>query len=103
MSHSTHPHPLMGQSLSFIPTLATMALGLIAGRWLRDGGAAWRTVGRLALAGLLLLAAGTAVDLAGVCPSVKRIWTPAWALYSGGWCFLLLAGFSAVTDVAGLT
>jgi predicted acyltransferase len=90
-------------TLSFIPTLATMALGLIAGRWLRDGGAVWRTVGRLALAGLLLLAAGTAADLAGVCPSVKRIWTPAWALYSGGRCFLLLAGFSAVTDVAGLT
>jgi predicted acyltransferase len=32
---------------------------------------------------------------------VKRIWTPAWTLYSGGWCFLLLAGFYAVMDVGG--
>jgi predicted acyltransferase len=30
---------------------------------------------------------------------VKRIWTPSWVLYSGGWCFLLLAGFYWVIDV----
>ena len=27
---------------------------------------------------------------------VKRIWTPSWVLFSGGWCFLLLAAFYAV-------
>jgi predicted acyltransferase len=32
---------------------------------------------------------------------VKRIWTPAWTLFSGGLCFLLLAGFSWVIDVKG--
>jgi heparan-alpha-glucosaminide N-acetyltransferase len=30
---------------------------------------------------------------------VKRIWTPSWVLFSGGWCFLLLAGFYAVIDL----
>ena len=30
---------------------------------------------------------------------VKRIWTPSWTLFSGGWCFLLLAGFYALIDV----
>jgi predicted acyltransferase len=30
---------------------------------------------------------------------VKRIWTPSWVLFSGGWCFLLLAGFYAVIDI----
>ena len=30
-----------------------------------------------------------------ICPIVKRIWTPSWVLFSGGWCFLLSAGFSA--------
>ncbi|MCW5559799.1 MAG: DUF5009 domain-containing protein, partial [Verrucomicrobiae bacterium] len=30
------------------------------------------------------------------------IWTPSWVLYSGGWCFLLLAGFYAVIDLAGV-
>ena len=32
---------------------------------------------------------------------MKRIWTPSWVLFSGGWCFLLLAGFYAVIDVRG--
>ncbi len=32
---------------------------------------------------------------------MKRIWTPSWVLYSGGWCFLLLAGFYAVIDGRG--
>jgi predicted acyltransferase len=36
-----------------------------------------------------------------VCPSVKRIWTPSWVLFSGGWCFLFLAGFYASLDAIG--
>jgi predicted acyltransferase len=32
---------------------------------------------------------------------VKRIWTPSWVLFSGGWCFLGLAMFYAVIDVCG--
>jgi predicted acyltransferase len=30
---------------------------------------------------------------------VKRIWTPAWTLFSGGVCFLFLAAFSWVIEV----
>jgi predicted acyltransferase len=30
---------------------------------------------------------------------VKRIWTPAWTLFSGGVCFFFLAAFSWVIDV----
>jgi predicted acyltransferase len=41
-------------------------------------------------------------DWTGVCPIVKRIWTPAWVLYSGGCCFFFMAAFYAVCDVAGL-
>jgi predicted acyltransferase len=88
-------------TLSFIPTLGTMILGLIAGDWLKRGGATWSTVGRLTLAGLVFLALGWIADATGVCPSVKRIWTPSWTLFSGGWCFLLLAAFYAVMDVIG--
>jgi predicted acyltransferase len=33
---------------------------------------------------------------------VKRIWTPAWVLFSGGWCFLLLAAFCGLVDGWGL-
>ena len=51
------------------------------------------------LAILALFGAGWGLGAVGVCPVVKRIWTPTWTLYSGGWCFLLLAGFYAATDV----
>lgn len=85
-------------TLSFIPTLGTMILGLIAGGMLRSERSSLDKVKWLALAGLVSLVAGAALGWLGVCPVVKRIWTPSWVLYSGGWCFLLLAGFFAVID-----
>ena len=88
-------------TLSFIPTLATMILGLIAGGWLRFEKTPLAKLGRLAVAGAACLALGLAADGSGVCPIVKRVWTPSWTLFSGGWCFLLLAGFYAALDTAG--
>jgi predicted acyltransferase len=89
-------------TLSFIPTLATMVLGLIAGGWLREEAPGWSKVRRLLVGGLCMLAVGWGLGVAGVCPVVKRIWTPSWTLFSGGWCFVILAAFYAVVDVAGL-
>ena len=88
-------------TLSFIPTLATMILGLIAGGFIRGSRSSWEKVRWLAAAGVISLGAGWAVGALGACPVVKRIWTPSWTLFSGGWCFLLLAGFYAVIDVLG--
>lgn len=84
-------------TLSFIPTLATMILGLIAGTWLKTM-RGWPAVGRFLAVGLVLLGIGYGLDRSGLCPSVKRIWTPTWVLFSGGWCFVLLGLFSAATD-----
>jgi predicted acyltransferase len=86
---------------SFIPTLGTMILGLIAGGVLRNGRTPWEKARWLVVAGLIALAAGWTFGAVGVCPVVKRIWTPSWVLFSGGWCFLLLAGFYAVVDIRG--
>lgn len=86
---------------SFLPTLATMILGLIAGGWLRRAESAWRQVLWLTAAGAVGLAVGRALGEFGVCPVVKRIWTPSWVLFSGGWCFLLLAFFHALTAGIG--
>jgi predicted acyltransferase len=88
-------------TLSFIPTLGTMILGLLAGGWLRDQTASYRKLLKLLAAGAGCLALGSLLDWAGVCPSVKRIWTPAWTLYSGGWCFLFLAAFFVVNEMLG--
>ena len=86
-------------TLSFIPTLATMILGSIAGNWLRTGRTPGEKLRLLAGAGVAGLVLGGLLHWAGVCPLVKRIWTPTFTIYSGGWCFLLLAGFYAVIDV----
>ncbi len=90
-------------TLSFIPTLGTMILGLIAGGWLMRPDSQGQKLARLVIAGVVLLGAGYGLDALGVCPSVKRIWTPSWVLFSGGWCFLILAGFYALTDCSGYT
>jgi len=87
-------------TLSFIPTLGTMILGLIAGQWLRAS-APRIPMKRLLLAGVIGIAAGLLLHFTGICPVVKRIWTPSWTLFSGGACFLFLAGFSWVIEVRG--
>jgi predicted acyltransferase len=89
-------------TLSFIPTLGTMILGLLSGGVLRRGWTGAAKLGWLLAAGIAGLAAGWALGALGVCPVVKRIWTPSWVLFSGGWCFLFLAGFYAVIDLLGL-
>jgi predicted acyltransferase len=85
-------------TLSFIPTLGTMILGLIAGRWMRESAPVIPLKKMLAAAGIGI-AAGLLLHFTGICPVVKRIWTPAWTLYSGGACFLLLALFSWILDI----
>jgi len=88
-------------TLSFIPTLGTMILGLIAGKVLQSERTPREKIRWLAVAGVTGLAAGWLLGFAGLCPVVKRIWTPSWVLFSGGWCLLLLAACYAVIDVAG--
>jgi len=87
-------------TLSFIPTLATMILGLLAGNILRYALPGKDKVKRFAGIGLGLLALGALLHFTGINPIVKRIWTPAWTIFSGGWCFLFLAAFYAIIDVA---
>jgi predicted acyltransferase len=86
-------------TLSFIPTLATMILGLIAGNELKNSNLPKEKIRKFLVFGISLLAIGTALNYFNICPNVKRIWTPTWTLFSGGWCFLLLTFFYVVVDV----
>lgn len=88
-------------TLSFIPTLATMLLGLLAGGTLRADWTLRRRFAWLGIAGAGGLLLGWVLHSTGICPLVKRIWTPAWVLWSGGLCCLMLAAFHAVADVWG--
>ncbi|WP_238398482.1 acyltransferase family protein [Edaphobacter sp. 12200R-103] len=87
-------------TLSFIPTLGTMLLGLAAGRWLIES-PSQIPFRRFLIAGTSLVGAGILLHVLGINPIVKRIWTPAWTLFSGGLCFYLLAAFSWLIDVQG--
>ena len=88
-------------TLSFIPTLATMILGLIAGETLRSDRSRWSKTAWLTVAGVIATALGWGLGYLGVCPVVKRIWTPSWVLYSGGISLLFLAAFYLVLDILG--
>ena len=60
-------------TLSFIPTLATMILGLLTGEWLKSNGSKYRKLRGMAVAGILLLLSGLVFQWAGICPIVKRV------------------------------
>jgi predicted acyltransferase len=87
--------------LSFIPSLATMIFGLLAGELLRGGRTPKEKLKWMLIAGAAGLAAGWALGALGVCPVVKRIWTPSWTLASGGVALWFLAGFYWLLDVRG--
>ena len=86
-------------TLSFIPTLGTMILGLLAGNILKSDNIPSKKLKIFIILGISGLTIGLILNWLGICPNVKRIWTPTWVLFSGGWCFLLLAFFYWMVDV----
>ena len=63
-------------TLSFVPSLATMIFGLLAGGLLRSSRTSAEKTRLLVMFGLAGIGLGAALHFAGVCPIVKRIWTP---------------------------
>ncbi|MBI2421781.1 MAG: DUF5009 domain-containing protein [Candidatus Hydrogenedentes bacterium] len=97
-------------TLSFVPSMATMLVGLMAGEWLRREIPLAARVKRLAQAsavcfGIAFLLDGNIWPFADwnwtIAPVVKRIWSPGWVIFSSGWTLLLLAVFIYVIDMKG--
>ena len=89
-------------TLNFIPSTANMIFGLIAGTWLREAarsGEARTVIVKLIRTGLLWITLGWSLQIFGICPIIKKIWTPAWSLFSGGWSCLIMAGIYYIMDV----
>ncbi|BDC50099.1 membrane protein [Bryobacterales bacterium F-183] len=86
-------------TLNFVPSLATMIFGLLAGGVLRSG--VPDRVRRLVMYGMAGLVLGWGLDTLGIAPMVKRIWTPGWAIFAGGFTTLVLAGVYWMVDVQG--
>jgi len=86
-------------TLSFVPTMVTMLFGLLAGVWLQLPFSVWQRVIRFAAAILIGLSLGWLIAWIDLCPLVKRIWTPSFALWSGGCCMLWLFSLHLVCDL----
>jgi predicted acyltransferase len=86
------------QTLNFVPSIATMIFGLLAGQMMRDSTSMWNKVRWLLVFGLMGLLSGVVLEQAGICPIVKRIWTPSWTLFSAGWVCWLMAFFVVLIE-----
>jgi predicted acyltransferase len=75
------------QTLNFVPSMVTMLLGVMCGT--------------LLMAAVVCLLLGRITGNYAV-PIVKRIWTPSWALFSGGYVIALLALFYMLFDLLPL-
>lgn len=98
------------QTLNFIPSMATMLMGVMTGEMLRTPKASGAKLRTMIVFGLLCLALGMALDGTiwpycnftwTACPIVKKIWTPTWAIFSTGWTLLLLSLFYWLIDYKG--
>ena len=88
-------------TLSLIPTLTTMMLGMWSGMWLKTSRATREKLNGLIFAGLALTLAGLVLQWLHINPIVKRIWTSSYTLYSGGLVVLFLALFYGIVEFKG--
>jgi predicted acyltransferase len=88
-------------TLNFVPSIVTMLLGLMAGELLQSNRPNWSKVARLHVGAVIVLTLGVILHETQVCPNVKRIWTPSWTLFSGGYTLAILATLFLVIDVIG--
>ncbi len=87
-------------TLNFIPSIATMIFGVLAGELLMLKPGRISKPRMLLFAGVILWVLGQMLD-ATVCPIIKRIWTPSWVIASTAWCCWMLAAFYWVIEVHG--
>jgi len=89
------------QTLNFIPSIGTTLLGILCGQLLLSTAGKGRKFGVLLVGGAVCIALGLAMG-EFACPIVKRIWTPSWVLFSGGYVIWMLALFYFLFDVLPL-
>ncbi len=90
--------------LSTLPAIATVLIGIGAGKWLQSNATKTNKAVVLFSAGLLLLAAGYGWGVytpIGRFPMIKNLWTSSFVLVAGGWSILLLGLFYSIIDGLG--
>lgn len=94
---SWYDYTWLWSSLTFC---CTVAMGSLAGVMIKNGNSnRQKTAIRMLIMGIALIASG---EIWGMWhPIIKRIWSGSMTLYSGGWCYILLALFYWWIDVKG--
>jgi len=86
-------------TLNFVPAMVTMLMGLMCGQVLKDQSLSEGTkLRKLLIAAAACFAAGIIWSFLG-CPVIKKLWTPSWTLYSGGYVIAALALSYWIIDV----
>jgi predicted acyltransferase len=83
--------------LSTIPAIGTVLVGFMTGSLINSFGKTWKTVGWLAIIGVLLIGAG--LIWGQLFPINKPIWTSSYVLYAGGIAMLILALIFMIVDI----
>ena len=97
-------------TLNFIPSIATMIFGLMAGQLLIGPETEQRKCRLLFASGFILLVVGMLMDTHiwpintgdwgwTISPTIKRMWTPTWVIFSTGWVLLMMGLFFLIFDV----
>ncbi len=90
--------------LSTLPAIVSGLMGIFAGMLLRN-----REMGHgprlaiLSLIGVACIGAGYGWHILPVdlyCPVIKKLWTPSFVLYAGGWSFIMVAVCHLIIDIA---
>lgn len=89
-------------TLNFIPSTASVMLGVITGDLMRRGGDPRLIRNRLLWTGVAALVGGWVLGQT-LCPLVKSIWTPSWVIFSTGWSLLFFAAFYHACEVRSRT
>ncbi len=88
-------------TLNFVPSLAVMIFGLMAGEKFRENRSVYKNLIGIVSWGIFLLLLGLFLDSIGICPLVKKIWTSSFSLVSSGICLLTLGTLYYVIDILG--
>jgi predicted acyltransferase len=83
--------------LSTLSAIASLLIGIVAGEWLRTEHSGERKAFVLAAAGILLVLSGWLLD--PLLPINKKLWTPTFALFSGGVSLLTFAALYSLLDI----
>ncbi len=85
--------------LSSIPSVATVLIGYLSGRFIEISGSTMQGIKKIILAGLAGVGLGLVWDL--VFPINKALWTSSYVIYTGGLALLFLALLLYIIDIKG--